>query len=360
MKGRVRKFRQCYNKTFGKFEKTKDVDYICNVNCVIEHIEYLTRRHDCVVLPSFGAFIAHYIPAFYDESAKVMYPPVREISFNASVVHDDGLLSSSVARRENICFEKASLRVSQEIEAMKHQLKNDREITLGHLGSLKWQSDGAPLFEPYSQAQSGSMSFFKPLELNPVIERARTAAKQIDRHVRRKSRISRIGRNFMKAAATVAALIGAGLVLSTPMVSDRQDNLASFTSSPTESSQTALIPRLHDTGDLSLNIFIPKETENSSGKDVSENEPLPSCRDLSELHCDPTDKYCLVIASLPNLSQAEKYIAESSETGLGLLEQDGKFRVYIATGRSSDEAYSQRMIGSIANDYPDAWVCRRR
>lgn len=333
------------------------------MNYIIEHIEYLTRRHDCVVLPSWGAFIAHYSPAFYDNATRIMYPPAREISFNTNIIHDDGLLSSSVARRETVSFEKASLMVSQEIESMKHQLKNDGEIVLGHIGRLVWQPESAPLFEPATETSSGMSPFFKPVAIEPVIEQARSAAEEKARYVCRRSRFSRLGRNFVRVAASVAVLVGVGLLLSTPMVSGRQDNLASFsTSASSGSSQTTLLPNVNSRSDLSLNIFIPKEPDQDPGKAVTAEPDKQSNADQlpAGLRLNSSDRYCLVIASLPNLSQAEKFIASSKESNLGLLEQDGKFRVYIATGKTSDDAYKQKQLGSIAEKYPDAWVCRRR
>ena len=41
--------------------------YLCIVNSITRHIEYLILRHDCVIVPELGAFIAQYSPARIDE-----------------------------------------------------------------------------------------------------------------------------------------------------------------------------------------------------------------------------------------------------------------------------------------------------
>lgn len=63
------------------------------MNHVIRHIEYLVPRHDCVVLPNWGAFIAHHQPSCYDEALGLMYPPLRGfLSVQVSVIMTDCLL----------------------------------------------------------------------------------------------------------------------------------------------------------------------------------------------------------------------------------------------------------------------------
>jgi hypothetical protein len=60
---------------------------------ITRHIEYLVSRHDCVVVPGWGAFIAQYEPARIDAESGLIVPPSRAISFNQSVMHNDGLLT---------------------------------------------------------------------------------------------------------------------------------------------------------------------------------------------------------------------------------------------------------------------------
>ena len=64
-------------------------------------------RHDCVVIPGWGAFIANCSPARYDADREVMERPHRSIGFNASVSHNDGLLAQSLLRREGMDYDEA-------------------------------------------------------------------------------------------------------------------------------------------------------------------------------------------------------------------------------------------------------------
>ena len=64
------------------------------------HIEYLLLHHDCVVVPGLGAFINVRHAAYFDAVTRVWHPMTREVRFNGALTHDDGLLSSSYARKE--------------------------------------------------------------------------------------------------------------------------------------------------------------------------------------------------------------------------------------------------------------------
>ena len=71
------------------------------------------------------------------------------------------------------------------------------------------------------------------------------------------------------------------------------------------------------------------------------------------------DKYCLVIASLENRAKAEEYIAKSGNENLAILEKDGRYRVYAATGESPKQTLNNARQNGLTRRYPGAWVCRK-
>lgn len=344
------------------------------MNCVIEHLDYLIRRHNCVVVPGWGAFIVHRRPAFFDVMSGVMYPPERDITFNAAVAHDDGLLVSSVARRNRISFENASKIVTGEIEAMRHQIECDGEISFGGIGRFIAQSAGTPLFEISSRYKQNASAYLSPIEIAPVIEQARE--EEILRSIRdhgRRSHLRRIGLKAAKVAASLAVVATVAVFLLTPVISNRNDNLASVANMTSRSSQTAILPGVNDNEHV-LYIQVPdEERQQSSNMDASAAVPVSeTLNTIAEspkstpadinvtTRFDETDRYCLVVASLPSMDLADKFIRESGEAPLGILVQDGKYRVYAATGSTSGEALAQKNVAGIESRYPDAWVCRRK
>ncbi len=61
-------------------------------------LEQALLLHDCVVLPTIGAFIVEQTPPLYDKDLNVITPAGQRISFNASLVDRDGILDSCYAR----------------------------------------------------------------------------------------------------------------------------------------------------------------------------------------------------------------------------------------------------------------------
>ncbi|MBQ5724395.1 MAG: hypothetical protein IIV64_09420, partial [Muribaculaceae bacterium] len=103
---------------------------------ISQHIEQLLRRHDCVIVPTIGAFIVSYKSAYINDEWGIMTPPKREVHFNASIVNNDGLLANSIARKNRISFEAANLLLQQEIEKIRTQLERNKEYAIGRLGIL--------------------------------------------------------------------------------------------------------------------------------------------------------------------------------------------------------------------------------
>ena len=68
------------------------------------HIEYLLLRHDCVVVPGFGAFINVYHSALEDSETQCLQPMTTEVRFNSALKHNDGMLATSYARRERVSY----------------------------------------------------------------------------------------------------------------------------------------------------------------------------------------------------------------------------------------------------------------
>ena len=89
---------------------------------IIEHIEYLMMRHDCVAIPGWGAFIANYNTSRFDESREVMERPQRNIGFNASADHNDGLLVQSLMRREGLDYDEAMRFIANSVTSFRQQL----------------------------------------------------------------------------------------------------------------------------------------------------------------------------------------------------------------------------------------------
>ncbi|MDE6317055.1 MAG: hypothetical protein K2L73_01480 [Muribaculaceae bacterium] len=345
------------------------------MNHVIRHIEYLVHRHDCVVLPKWGAFIADYQPACYDEKLGLMYPPVRELSFSASVDYNDGLLASSIARKEAVPFVQASRIVEEELNSMKHQLNLDGEISLGKVGRFIRQDEVSVIFEPAAkQSAIGSMGF-DTLSIKPLLNKVKEDAISSGRiEVPRRGRLSRLGLRAVKAAAAIAVVIGISAVLLRPSLFNRHDDyMASIAPVMSQkSTQTSMLPAVNEP--KTLNILVPVDNaerneaniiasaDDEKSGDVASTDIVVAVSDdaAPSVRMNASDRYCLVIASLPTQELAGKFIKENGSMNLGVLSKDGKYRVYAATGNTINEALKGKELADVEARFADAWVCSMR
>ena len=100
----------------------------------IEYISDLLFLHDCVIIPEFGGFICNYKCAYIDEDSGMILPPAKEIAFNRSLKHNDGLLVNWVASKEKISYDKATKQVELFAEELKVKLNQHHRIAFGDIG----------------------------------------------------------------------------------------------------------------------------------------------------------------------------------------------------------------------------------
>ncbi len=320
-----------------------------------EHIEYLIRRHDCVIVPGWGAFVANYQSARIDAESKQMLPPSRSVGFNSALTHNDGLVASSIARRSGITYDNAVEAIAHEVNALRHQLETDGEIAIGRLGIFHRNENGTAIFEP-SKATDSKFYGLSAIKAIPLIDLAKQ--EQEDDSSGENTRdvfYLPISRNIFKVAASIALIIGLGLTLSTPIMRDDNSTFASV-ATPTITKVQEF--KLTERNNAELFISMP---DCSVAETIIDIEPTKlSVVDTSvatTIRLNESDPYCLVVASHATRQQAEKQIA--GNPNLRILESGGRFRVYAATGKSIDEARQPLNQSDFANNYPDAWVCRR-
>ena len=75
------------------------------------HIEILLLTNDCVIIPAFGGFMAHYTVARFDERDFSFLPPTRTVGFNPLLKINDSLLAQSYVEAYDISYPEALCRI---------------------------------------------------------------------------------------------------------------------------------------------------------------------------------------------------------------------------------------------------------
>jgi len=96
----------------------------------------LLLRHNCVIVPSFGGFVAKQVSAKIDFNAGKMSPPRKSLLFNKQLINNDGLLINEFAHSNGLSFETASKEVHEKVAIWNSILKSGNRIELDRVGFL--------------------------------------------------------------------------------------------------------------------------------------------------------------------------------------------------------------------------------
>lgn len=310
------------------------------------HIVTLLRRHDCVIVPGIGAFLASDIEArWVDLPYPQMLPPERRISFNSAITDDDGLLTNSISRRLKIPYEQARERMQAESELLQRRLKSEGSVELPYVGTLTRHIGGRLDFEP----AASWLPMLPVLSLNnqqcalPMLqvvannqdETRRVAVVRVPLHVRR-----------MRAAAAALIIALVGFVLSTPINLEHAQNasmaLPEFTAPDSEPIELVEAPR-----NLELAIA-PAPAEGTF--DLATRPQTAG-----------TSAYIAVVGSFNTMAKAELYIAQQPlGHHLRAIKCGSMVRIYAASADTPNEAMARaRAIPGFSQAFPDAWPCRK-
>jgi len=112
------------------------------------YVSELLYKHDMVILPGFGALIGRRKPAKIDRKRGLFIPPSKEISFNAAIHKNDGLLIHHISEKENIPYQQAAQFVSSAIAQWKNELQSKGTLRLKDIGFF-YINDGKLIFSPF-------------------------------------------------------------------------------------------------------------------------------------------------------------------------------------------------------------------
>lgn len=121
--------------------------YVCDMQ-VSSYISELLYRHECVVVPGFGAFISRRVPAQHFASTHTLYPPKKGLSFNEQIQQNDGLLVNYVATVEKLPYEDAMQEIRNYVRFLDHQIDEKGEVTIHKVGRFTRNEENALNFTP--------------------------------------------------------------------------------------------------------------------------------------------------------------------------------------------------------------------
>ncbi len=334
--------------------------YFCFVENLVKYISHLVARHDCVIMPGTGAFLAVEEPAHYNVKEGIFIPPYRTMHFNPNVKVDDALLLSEYIDNEQLGYEEATKKMNREIESLHNALKTTGIVRFGELGTFHMNINGGITFEVDANGIEDPANFgFEPF-----------AVPMLRDFEEKKFIISR--RDIGKFVAAAAAII-LTFIFVTPM-SDRafKQNMQASVTGFASSEQISMMQQLSAIApckavaevenceiaplDAHGNIIVTEESARSNTANEIASEIAPATQEIT-VHVKNEKVFHIIVASSPNEDNARLAIKELSakkEAAYNVVKGGGRHRISIGEYSTNKEAATA--LEEIKTTFPDAWI----
>ncbi|MBS2209813.1 SPOR domain-containing protein [Carboxylicivirga mesophila] len=300
---------------------------------VSQQISNLLFTHECVIVPGLGAFVSSPVSAARDMDKNLFLPPSKEIGFNRSLSHNDGLLISTLAQQNGISYGKAKVLVEEFVAAVEAKVNTGGKALIEKVGTLQKDALGYLLFvadesEAYLTDAYGLSSFhFTPVVTpqKPMVE---------NRQVRRLLQPV----SLKQIAASVAVLVGLFAI-----------------------SQSVENPQLKKSMNAASTIsFVMPETPTEANYEVQPAELKEA--ELAAEEATPVEKnsYYLIAGSFKTENQAQRFLNIVHEMGeqqaFVLPSPNNRYRVAIEGYADKADAIADMGVYRQKEDFKTVWV----
>ena len=185
-----------------------------------QHIETLLLENDCVIVPGFGGFVAHYSPATRVKEENIFLPPTRTIGFNPQLKLNDGVLVQSYMSAYDTSFADASRIVEKEVNEFIGLLHEEGKAHLDNIGEIQSNIYGNYEFVPYDyKITTPSLYGLDSFEMHELSVLQQKEKVWIPAHPEKEKKTFEISINraYLRNAAAMIAAIVLFFAFSTPV-----------------------------------------------------------------------------------------------------------------------------------------------
>ncbi len=139
-------------------------------NQITNLIAELLFKHDCVIVPNLGGFVARNYSSNFNKGSNILYPQTKHILFNKNLIHNDGLLVSGLMQKNNISIIEATKQLEDYKDYIQSLLSIKKRFELNNVGLLYIDSENTLRFEAKTDVNFLLDSFgFEPVIANELV-----------------------------------------------------------------------------------------------------------------------------------------------------------------------------------------------
>lgn len=360
---------------------------------LVQHIESLIIKHECVIVPGLGGFLTYHDRAIVRNNR--LYAPTQRIRFNSLLTYHDGLLAEAYMQDRHISYSEALAAIKSDVEQITTSLKAGNTFLFGRIGALTLNDGNIILRDNDCK--------FLPENIGlPVVQ-----LKQITSAQPKAITISipQSSSNALRYVASIIVIFLITIFVPNPITQNTQHASLAFDSLPNlldyrlqfsnreqviNYSEEINDNNIKNNNDSTLNTVNQEITTqqneiaivetkdiidvDTEDEDVEESriettgqtsstekvEKIEKKSEQSNKRTSSSQKYHLIIASLTSLEDAEKYIANHTrfeQSDLEIIESNGKYRISAVRFDKYKEAIEY--VNEIRNNDPaarKAWI----
>lgn len=366
------------------------------------HIEILLLENDCVIIPDFGGFIAHYQPARYIKEENLYLPPVRTIGFNPQLTINDGLLVQSYMQAHHTDFPDATRMIEEEVAGLKEQLYQNGCAEMHGIGVLHYNIHSTYEFHPNEDGALSptlyGLSSFSINRLEYLTLTTSAATRELLPRQEKRKRTVRFKRQWIGNAVAVAIAVVLFFFLSVPVENTYVDKgnyaslgtdglfdairsqslattLVTVPSRPQQPKKTNIKNNQNTLKPVTVKVekvgkaqeAVPKNTvaaklnntEQPVAKPVTVSKPAPEKKETATPSSSKKNKYYIIVSSLPTANDAQQVLNEYKQKGykdVTIIEGNGRYRLSLCNFADKAAAYKKLNELKQNDAFKNAWI----
>lgn len=167
------------------------------------------RKHECVIIPNFGAFLVKSSPAHYERILKAIRPPASTIFFNSELKKNDDLLINNIILNEEISYIAAEKKVDNFVNEVSQTLIDRRSYILKGIGKIYMENDEIK-FKSSQSEELNSDGFGLPTLFVSEINRKKQDKQLVEQVIEAQTKQVSPWATLFTAAASLIAILLAG------------------------------------------------------------------------------------------------------------------------------------------------------
>lgn len=364
---------------------------------LLRHIEVLLLENDCVIIPSFGGFVSHYMPARWLEEEGLFLPPTRSIGFNPQLKMNDGSLVQSYMTAYCTDFSDASKLVDKAVQELFDTLHEEGKVEMHGIGDMFYTIHGTLQFQPYEDGLlTPGLYGLSSFEIEKIGQEVKAATEENVELSKPNTKVYeiRVNRSLLRATVAAAAAIIIFFFMSTPVENTYVEKsnyaqlipselLESFDNKEVANQKGSAVEYSETKNDLKViesskeNSFISnnleanapqKKQEQLKPKTVKEVLVPKKIEKKVEKKNDPVKtettsvskgSYHIIAASVTNRADAQEIVSRLKSkgySGASFIEGNGRIRVSVMSFSDDTEANNKLSQLKKNVNFKDAWV----